>query len=210
MTIRYDSCVDDITPSFSPADAARAWAPTRRCSRWAGETLLQRALAHCARRVRAGLHLRSSRAIRRISAMWSKMSARIAARSSGIQAALHATQTDLNLILSVDLPLMTPEFLAWLLQQARSGEQLITVPEAQGGLAAAVCGLSSRGSLRVADEALAEGDFKVTRLFARTTTRIIARSEIRAAGFEPSIFTQREHAGRVRDRCCRQLLARSA
>ena len=40
---------------------------------------------------------------------------------AGIQSALHATETDLNLILSVDLPLMPAEFLAWLLQQADSG-----------------------------------------------------------------------------------------
>ncbi len=37
---------------------------------------------------------------------------------AGIHAALRATQTDLNLILSVDMPLMTAKFLAWLLEQA--------------------------------------------------------------------------------------------
>jgi molybdopterin-guanine dinucleotide biosynthesis protein A len=107
---------------------------------------------------------------------------------SGIQAALHATQTDLNLILSVDLPLMTGEFLVWLLQQARAGEQQITAPEAAGSLQP-LCAVYHREVAGIVDEALAKGDLKVTRLFARTTTRIIAESEIRTAGFEPSIFT---------------------
>ena len=52
----------------------------------------------------------------------------------GIHAALSITQTDLNLMLSVDTPLMTPDFLAWLLQQARASRELIVVPEALGGL----------------------------------------------------------------------------
>ncbi|MGA2904976.1 MAG: NTP transferase domain-containing protein, partial [Candidatus Korobacteraceae bacterium] len=34
---------------------------------------------------------------------------------AGIHAALAATNTDLNLMLSVDMPLMTTSFLAWLL-----------------------------------------------------------------------------------------------
>ncbi len=107
---------------------------------------------------------------------------------SGIQAALRTTETDLNLILSVDLPLMTGEFLSWLLQQARAGEQQITAPEAAGSLQP-LCAVYHREVAGIADEALAKGDLKVTRLFTRTTARIIGESEICAAGFDPSIFT---------------------
>jgi molybdopterin-guanine dinucleotide biosynthesis protein A len=107
---------------------------------------------------------------------------------SGIQAALHATQADLNLILSVDLPLMTTEFLAWLLQQARSGKQGITAPEAQGQLQP-LCAVYHREVAGMVDEALSKGDLKVTRLFHSTPTRIIGEREIRAAGFESWIFT---------------------
>jgi len=107
---------------------------------------------------------------------------------SGFQAVLHATETDLNLILSVDLPLMTAEFLLWLLQQARSGEQRITVPQAQGRLQP-LCAVYRRQVFDIVDQALAERDLKVMRLFARTTTRIIGEREIRDAGFESSIFT---------------------
>jgi molybdopterin-guanine dinucleotide biosynthesis protein A len=106
---------------------------------------------------------------------------------SGIQAALRATQTDLNLILSVDLPLMTAEFLVWLLQQARLGEQRITAPEAAGNLQP-LCAVYHRDLAGIVDEALAKGDLKVTRLFRSAPTRIIGEHEIRTAGFEPSIF----------------------
>ncbi len=107
---------------------------------------------------------------------------------AGIQSALRATETDLNLILSVDLPLMPAEFLAWLLQQADSGSQKITAPEALG-LLQPLCAVYSRQIRDCVDAALAEGDLKVTRLFHRVPTRIIREHEIRAAGFDLSIFT---------------------
>src|ERR1017187_9503376 len=52
----------------------------------------------------------------------------------GIHAALCITKTDLNLMLSVDTPSIGPDFLAWLLQQARTSSELVVVPEALGGL----------------------------------------------------------------------------
>ncbi len=106
---------------------------------------------------------------------------------SGIQAALHATQSDLNLVLSVDLPLMRSELLAWLLKEARSGEQMITVPEALGCLQP-LCAVYNRKIAGFVDTAIAEGDFKVTRLFRRTATRIVSDNEIRAAGFDAAWF----------------------
>jgi len=107
---------------------------------------------------------------------------------SGIQAALHATQTDRNLVLSVDLPLMTAEFLAWLVEEARVGKQEITAPDVGGNLQP-LCAVYRRNVVDIVDEALAKGELKVTRLFQRTPTRIIGEHEVRAAGFEPSIFT---------------------
>jgi molybdenum cofactor guanylyltransferase len=107
---------------------------------------------------------------------------------AGIHSALHGTETGLNLVLSVDLPLMQADFLAWLLQQADAGEQMITAPEALGRLQP-LCAVYNRQVRDAVDEALAEGDLKVTRLFRRVPTRIIGEHEIRAAGFDLSIFT---------------------
>ena len=65
----------------------------------------------------------------------------------GIHAVLSATDTDLNLVLSVDMPLMSPEFLHWPVQQASDGEQMITVSEADGGQQT-LCGLSQTAGRR--------------------------------------------------------------
>lgn len=107
---------------------------------------------------------------------------------SGIHAALHTTQTELNLILSVDMPLMDSGFLRWLLQQARAGEQLITAPEALGELQP-LCAVYRRQVFSDVDGALAAQQYKVTALFRRAATRIIGEGEIEAAGFDTKIFT---------------------
>jgi len=107
---------------------------------------------------------------------------------SGIQSALRATRTDLNLILSVDLPLMAAGFLNWLLEQARSSGEKIVVPQAHGRVQP-LCAVYHREVGTSVEQAMAEGDLKVTRLFTRAKTRIIAEDEIRAAGFSPDIFT---------------------
>ncbi len=105
----------------------------------------------------------------------------------GIHAALCITQTELNLMLSVDAPLMGPDFLAWLLEQARASSALIVVPEALGGLQP--LGAVYRRPLRaVAEQALKRGDYKIGHLFPLVPTRYISEAEIRAAGFSPMVF----------------------
>jgi molybdopterin-guanine dinucleotide biosynthesis protein A len=154
---------------------------------WAGETLIQRTLA-VARQACGQVFICGSRERYANFGEVIEDAQPGLGPLSGIQVALHATKTELNLILSVDLPLMTGEFLAWLLQQARSSEQQITAPEAAGSLQP-LCAVYHREVAGIVDETLAKGDLKVTRLFHRTPTRIIGEREIRAAGFGPSVFT---------------------
>ena len=105
----------------------------------------------------------------------------------GIHAALSATTADLNLMLSVDMPLMTPGFLEWLAGQAQATPELILVPDALGGLQP-LCAVY-RPAVRVAaEEALRRGDYKISHLFAAVPTRQISMQEIAAAGFPPDIF----------------------
>ena len=105
----------------------------------------------------------------------------------GIHAALSATDTDLNLLLSVDMPLMSSPFLEWLIQQANSGPEMITVPEADGGQQP-LCAVYRKGILETVEQALNNADYKIGRLFAKVPTRIIAEEEITAAGFPLTIF----------------------
>jgi len=121
---------------------------------------------------------------------------------SGIHAALYATETDLNLILSVDMPLMTKEFLGWLLDRARNGTELIVVPDALGGQQP-LCAVYVRPLLAVVEQALKNGDYKIGHLFPRVPTRYIPEAEICEAGFSPEVFrnvnTTEEYEALVRD-----------
>ncbi len=105
----------------------------------------------------------------------------------GIHAALGATQSELNLVLSVDMPLMKAEFLGWLLEQARNASELIVVPDALGGQQP-LCAVYRQPVAAVAEQALKDGDFKIGNLFARVPTRYIPEGAIRDAGFSPEIF----------------------
>ncbi len=73
---------------------------------WAGETLIQRTLA-VARQACGRVFICGSRERYGNFGEVVEDAQPGLGPLSGIQAALHATQTDLNLILSVDLPLMT-------------------------------------------------------------------------------------------------------
>jgi len=106
---------------------------------------------------------------------------------AGIHAALSATQTDLNLVLSVDLPLMSAEFLRWFLEQARNTSDLIVVPDALGGQQP-LCAMYRRAVCVFAELALKDGDYKIGHLFSRVPTRYISEAEMREAGFSPEIF----------------------
>ena len=106
---------------------------------------------------------------------------------AGIHAALAATQTELNLVLSVDMPLMSPEFLRWLLEQARNMSDLIVVPDALGGQQP-LCAVYRRSVQELAEQALKDGDYKIGHLFSKVSACYISEAEMRAAGFSPDIF----------------------
>jgi molybdopterin-guanine dinucleotide biosynthesis protein A len=134
----------------------------------------------------------------------------------GIHAALLATRTDLNLILSVDMPLMSSDFLGWLVQKATMSDAMIVVPNAAGGLQPLcaiyrrgvaepaeqalivvpyavgrlqpLCAIYRRGVAEPAEQALRAGDYKIDRLFSRVPTRVLHEQEIIASGFSPDTF----------------------
>ncbi len=106
---------------------------------------------------------------------------------SGIHAALSVSGTDLNLVLAVDMPLMTSEFLSWLIMQAGGASELIVVPDALGGLQP-LCAVYRRDLCAVVERSLQDGDYKIGHLFTRAATRYISEVEICRAGFSPEIF----------------------
>jgi molybdopterin-guanine dinucleotide biosynthesis protein A len=182
-----NSSVEDVTAFVLTGGRSSRMGTDKAMLAWGGELLIERTLA-VARRACGRVQICGQR--ERYAEFGEVIEDAEPGRGplSGIQAALHATESELNLVLSVDLPLMRAGFLTWLLQQAREGEQKITVPDAGGNLQP-LCAVYHREVAGVVDEAMAKGELKVTRLFRRAATRIIGEQEIRAAGFEPSIFT---------------------
>ncbi len=105
----------------------------------------------------------------------------------GIHAALCATQNDLNLVLSVDTPLMTAAFLTWLVGLAKAGPEWAFVPEAQQR-PQPLCAVYRRAARPVIEQALKARDFKVSNIFSLIPTRYITEREQVVAGFSPDIF----------------------
>jgi len=105
----------------------------------------------------------------------------------GIHAALSATRTELNLVLSVDMPKMTANFLDWMVQQAAAAPELATVPEIDGR-PQPLCAVYRRRIGEVAAQLLARGEYKVGRMFSNVPTRMLKEQQIVAAGFSPELF----------------------
>jgi molybdopterin-guanine dinucleotide biosynthesis protein A len=79
---------------------------------------------------------------------------------SGLCAALADSDSDLNLFVPVDLPMIPPGFLRWLRARAESSQALATIPR-YGGRPQPLCAVYSRRLSEGLHNSLAEGNFKV-------------------------------------------------
>jgi len=105
----------------------------------------------------------------------------------GIHAALASTTTELNLMLAVDLPFLQPEFLKYLISEARKTGALVTVPRVGGGLQP-LCAVYRRAFAEVAERSLQEGRNKIDPLFAEVETRVLGEEDLSRAGFSEGMF----------------------
>ena len=106
---------------------------------------------------------------------------------AGIHAALAATATELNLILAVDLPLMEPPFLKYLLHCAQATRAIVTLPRVAGRWQP-LCAVYRKQFGHRAREALKAGENRIDSLFSDSDVLSIADEEIRGAGFSIDIF----------------------
>ena len=119
---------------------------------------------------------------------------------AGIHAALSVSATELNLVLGVDCPLVTPELLRFLVRLAASTDKLATVPRVAGHLHN-VCAVYRREFAKIAENILAgsvafghtaaSGKRRGTRIdgiFTGVPSRIVEEDELRDAGFGPELF----------------------
>ena len=106
---------------------------------------------------------------------------------AGIHAALRASQTDLNLMLAVDLPLISPELVQYLVTRARGTSATVTAASANGGWQP-LCAVYRRQFADAAEQALQSGNYKIAPLFQPSRTQLVSEQELADAGFPADIF----------------------
>jgi molybdopterin-guanine dinucleotide biosynthesis protein A len=105
----------------------------------------------------------------------------------GIHAALSRTATRHNLILAVDTPFVSREFLAYLADRAIDSSATVTIPEVAGYLEPA-CTVYTRDFLAIAQAALQRGDHKITPLLPKDRTLVIREAELTRFAFNAEMF----------------------
>ena len=105
----------------------------------------------------------------------------------GIHAALRASQTELNLMLAVDLPFLEAGFLKYLLNEAHASKAVVTVPHA-GGAWQPLCAVYRREFAAVAEAALRQSKNKIDPLYGTVVVRAIEEDEMRNCGFSADMF----------------------
>jgi molybdenum cofactor guanylyltransferase len=106
---------------------------------------------------------------------------------AGIDAALAATNAELNFILSVDTPFVPQHFVHHLVERARGNDALVTYPRLTSGYQP-LCAVYRKEFGPIAEAALQSGHYKIDPLFARIPTCTIDDIELRKLGFSDEIF----------------------
>jgi molybdenum cofactor guanylyltransferase len=106
---------------------------------------------------------------------------------AGIHAALSNSESDWNLILAVDLPFLTGEFLRYLISQAHSSGAVVTAPQT-GAHFHPLCSVYRKEFGVFAERSLKAGKNKIDSLFSGVSLRTIGDEELARECFEPAIF----------------------
>jgi molybdopterin-guanine dinucleotide biosynthesis protein A len=105
---------------------------------------------------------------------------------SGIATALSVTSTDNNLIMALDLPLLTKNFLTYLRRAAEHSKSPILACKI--GSHFPLCLGIRRELLQEVQRRLSSGELSVHGLIEHSNAKIISESQLRAEGFESSMF----------------------
>jgi molybdenum cofactor guanylyltransferase len=107
---------------------------------------------------------------------------------AGIHAALRVSASELNLMLAVDMPFVSGEFLNYLIGQARNASEAMVVVPRSDGRRQPLCCIYRIGFAAVAESALRAGQYRIDRLFEQVPTRVIEQNELESAGFSAAVF----------------------
>ena len=106
----------------------------------------------------------------------------------GIHAALTSTKTGLNLVLAVDIPFVSAEFLSYLVDRARAEISAIVTTVRTGQRWQPLCAIYRTQFADVAEKSLRDGRYRIDRLFEEVHTLAIDDADLRSAGFSPALF----------------------
>jgi molybdopterin-guanine dinucleotide biosynthesis protein A len=116
----------------------------------------------------------------------------------GIHAALRSSHTDLNLILAVDIPFVSPPLLQFVIMRARNSAPAIVTLAQADGRSQPLCAVYRKPFADAAEQSLCAGHNKIDKLFEATATQVISEEELESAGFPMNMFrnlnTQKELA----------------
>jgi molybdopterin-guanine dinucleotide biosynthesis protein A len=99
---------------------------------------------------------------------------------------LRSSSSDLNLILAVDLPLVTAELLRFLVARARESAAMVTVVRSSEGWQP-LCAVYRREFADAAELALRAGRYRIDALFVGRVC-LVGEEELQAAGFSAALF----------------------
>ena len=105
----------------------------------------------------------------------------------GIHAALKSSETDLNLIIGVDLPLLEVRFLKYLIASAVQSGTVVTVPRVNVHYEP-LCAMYRSEFVVPAEQALIAGHNKVDAVFTGLSIRMVEDQELAQNGFASSMF----------------------
>jgi molybdopterin-guanine dinucleotide biosynthesis protein A len=105
----------------------------------------------------------------------------------GIHAALTHTSSACNLIIAVDTPFLSANFLRFLVTRAVESNAIVTTPEI-AGYTQPLCAVYSRKFLSIAEQALLAGKYKIVPLFPPERTLTISENEMARFAFMPEMF----------------------
>lgn len=106
---------------------------------------------------------------------------------AGIHAALRSSSTERNLILAVDVPFITSQFLNFLITHSRSSSADVTLVRTKEGWQP-LCAVYRRVFADRAEVALRERRCKIDLLFEAANLCVISETDLQSAGFSPRLF----------------------
>jgi molybdenum cofactor guanylyltransferase len=106
---------------------------------------------------------------------------------AGIHTALTNSQSDLNLMLAVDMPFVTADLLKFILNKAAETDAIVTIPRTSRGLQP-LCAVYRRAFAPIAEQAIRAGNYRIDTSFANLQLQIINQQELLAGAFSEENF----------------------